>query len=692
MPILGLGANTQLGIGIAIALEDRFTSQAKRVATSLQNLKDKSHDMMMSSIRDARGRYAAVATGAGFATLGMYNVSKEAASFEHQLRQIEIVGGRALGKTREELAGMAFDISKAYGIDNRDVASAMFENIKAGLRTNLKDITNYQVAVATVAGEALEGEQGVAMGLINIMNSMKLNTSEFPRIANAVVAAANASTASVYNLNEAMQYFSNTAHVMGMNLEETLALISKLSNSGIKGSAAGTALNNALTQLSKSVGDFAAPSKTKAWAAIGLNPKDIAALVNGGQGGILDMIDLVQKATAGLSRTDRIGILNTLFNVRGQRGMINLFGYDEQGNEVRNKQGDPVTFRQLLKEIQGGVKGDITKTQAEAMADDFWVDIKKAGIALRELGYEFYNAIRPILRVGFKVFTKAVNAITWIASTPLGKVLGGLLAVVIPSVAIFAGLRAAAAAATLALSSFATMMRVGGFSQLLSGGLGSVMGRGGWFGNTPTRSRGFAAAFNSNGKPYVPKGHFINLGGKLYQGGNLLPTQGYNWKVPGGGAGFGQALSNAIIPGLMGASAMNAGAAAGGAGATMSFLGRAASWLPRIGGIALRFIPYLGILASLYSVGEALFSLFKSDKDERKRAREPIGDLFYQQLLSQDYFGGLENRRTYLDDMKDMQMRQTININVNGQTQSQELVQKALSQNMENYFDFTLNH
>src|SRR5690606_34860077 len=104
-----------------------------------------------------------------------------------------------------------------------EIASAMFENIKQGVRGGLEEITKYQIATAVATDEAIGGPNGVAANLLNIMNAFDLPQSKFKDVANAITAVSNATQANVYDLGEAMQYGAFTSKQFGLSMELTLA-------------------------------------------------------------------------------------------------------------------------------------------------------------------------------------------------------------------------------------------------------------------------------------------------------------------------------------------------------------------------------------------------------------------------------------------------------------------------------------
>jgi TP901 family phage tail tape measure protein len=650
--MIGLGSTSELGIGIAIRLHDQFSAQARRVNQQLLEMRKNANSAVTGAMRDYRNNALMIAGAATGISIGMFRMVDAAAQYDHVINQIAIVGGKELGKTRYELSQFAQEMSKVFPNSPKQVAQAMFENVKAGVSKGLEQITRYQLAVSTATNEAIEGEGGVAEGLLGIMNAMDLTTDSFPRVANAVSQAANISMASVYDINEAMQYFSNTAHIANINLEDTLALVAKLSQSNIRGSSAGTALSNMIRHVAGAAGPFMTPKQQKAWQMLGVSSQTVAGLLNSGK--IFDLVSLIDKATRGMNYTTKSGILGQLFNIRGQRGLVNLFG-----------SADPTkTLSSLAAGIRAGVRDDIAMKQAKAMANDPWADIRKIGNAIARFGIQFLNSARPTLRVLMGITTKVINVLNTILSTPLGKVFAGVVAVGIPLIGILFAFRAAALTATIALRGFAASSAVGGFGGLFRSGLGLMgMSRLG-----PMAGK----VMMRNGIARVAAGETVNLAGKLYKGGQILP------KAWAGMAG----ISGAAVAG-------------GVASKLTGFLGKAAPWIGRIAGFGLRWLPVIGWIWTGVEVLKLIFG--ETKKANERPVLDPVFRDYYKNLDEQ-LFGMAQansfyqkNQMSYGDYLNQKQgqpLQQTINLNVDGNQAASLQLQQNLENTLNNQIDF----
>lgn len=653
--MIGLGSTSQLGIGIAIRLHDQFSAQASRVNQTLKDMQKNAHSAVTSAMRDYRNNSLMIAGAAAGVGMGMFRMVDAAAEYDHVINQIAILGGKQLGKSRDDLSKFAQGLSSLFPQKPLEIAQIMAENVRQGVTTGLETITRYQVAVGTATNEAIAGEQGVARGLLGIMGSMDLSMDQFPRVANAVTAVANSSMASVYSINEAMQYFANTAKLAGLNVEETLALVGKLSQANIPGSSMGTALANMIRHSTMSVGMFQSPKNKKAWQALGLDPNLIVDLINKGKW--FDIIDLVDQTTRGMARQPKEVLLDQIFGVRGNRALVNMFG----------KANPEQTFRAYLQKAQAGEKQDIAVTQAAAMAKDPWAEIRKIGNAIATFGIQFLNAAKPTLQVLLGVTKGIIKVMNAIMSTPIGKIFAGIAIVAVPLVGILFAFRAAALTATIALRGFAASSAVGGFGGLLRSGLGLLGGS-----RLGPLAGKLAAGATVGGLARVAGGQTLNLGGKLYKGGQILPRA---WASM---AGIGAAsAAGSVAPKLL------------------SFIGKAGPWIGRIAGFGLRFLPVVGLVWTAVDVLRMIWG--ETKKANEKPTLDPIFRDYYKNLDEQ-LFGVAQgnsfynrNQMSYDEYLKTKQsvpLQQTINLNIDGVQQQSFQQTQNLENTLNNQIDF----
>lgn len=633
---LGLGGNSQLGIGIAVMLKDQFSANARKISASMKAMRAQGQSDAMQAMRDYQNRATSIAAGASAVTFGLMKMAKQGASFEQIIQKVAIVADGKLG--RGKLKQLALDMSETFRMDPNKVATGLFENVKAGVTDNIDLITKYQVAVSKAVDETLEGETGVAKGLLNITNAMGLAYSEFPRVANAVTVAANQSQASVESLNEAMKYTANTASKAGYGLEPTLAALAQLSQMGIEGTAAGTALSNLIRYSTRAGGMFGTKKQIQGLAILGLGPKDL----RDAQGNVISLIELIDKLSAGMKGLPtgaQLDAMEAILGVRGEKAGINLTGTDGRG----------MTTQKFLTEIQAGVQKDIAMSQAKKMMDTLAGDFELVKVKWMQFVIAFSNAVEPLLRRLLPVLSSFLNGLSWFVSTGVGGFIAKLAMIAAPMVAVLWGLRAAAMAATFALGSMSSSAGMGGFMGILRGGMGAVGMRG-------TAAAGIGSlALNSAGRAYVAAGQTFAYGGMIYKAGQMVPRA-------------------AMAAAGVGAAGMGAGAAIGIGSRVLGFLG---------GPWGMAIMAGMTILPLIYDV------LSNSNKKSQATVESTANDFQgfgkYLTPVDKDRIRALQNLG--LKDQASKELNQKIEIYLNGQPIETHDAQYKADQDILNQFN-----
>lgn len=681
MPI-GLGNSTQLGIGIAIGLQDRFSPVADRIYKKLMQLKSSSRGVVDSAIRDYIGQATAISAGAGLVSRGYYRMARSASEFGHKINQIDIIGDGKLGRTKKQLSDFALGLSRDFATLPTDVADAMLENTRAGVTKGLDVVTKYQLAVSKATGETT---QAVSERLLGIANAMQIPMNEFGRVANATTSAANASMASVFSIGESMEYAAFTAKQFNIPLEQTLALVAKLSQSNIKGSSAGTALNNMIQYLGSSTSGLATKKQKQMWDLLGIDRGGMKNLMDNGK--IFEAIATMDKAMSRISPSDRITILRNLTNMRGARGMLGAWGSNDPSKSLSG----------LLASIQGGVNSDIAIGQSRRMMNDPYSQFMRVQVAWEQFKIKFIGASAPALMTILKGAEKVAHLMGIVAQTPIGKVLGTMVAVGAPLISVLFGLRAASLAATFALRGLSGA-RGFGYRDLLGAGMGMAGGRApmgiNYLGIANSGVNPYynqmlrTASINSAGRWFVQAGKSMTYGGKLFGPGQLLPMNFNPTMRPSWGAPLkspaGMMLGSTLLNASGGAASATTwlgkmGQSVGGAVGTrlLPLLGQAAGFLGRL-------VPIVGWGVTIWSI----YDLLKSDHDDREKI-DPVFAAYKRQMDEQikgylnPYTRNIPvmNMNGLFDNKDKPVLQQNLVVNVDGQT----ALRKALEQYQQNF-------
>src|SRR5690606_35144270 len=182
-------------------------------------------------------------------------------------------------------------------------------------------------------------------------------------------AAASANT-SAEQMGDAMSYVGPVAAGAGWSLEETAAAIGILSNAGIQGQRAGTALRGVIAALQNPTGQTA-----KALKALGLSAEDVNPSVHS----LSDILKTLEEA--GLDSA-------TAMQLVGREAGPALIAMMNAGSEGLSR------FTTELENSEGAAK-----EMATTMMDNLRGSIEEMKSAFEEVALTIYDRIKPALEV-----------------------------------------------------------------------------------------------------------------------------------------------------------------------------------------------------------------------------------------------------------------------------------------------------
>lgn len=196
-----------------------------------------------------------------------------AAQFDDSMRQVQATSG-ATGGEFDALREQARQLGADTAFSATEAAEGMNYLAAAGFDAN-------QVMAAMPGMLSLASAGSVELGAAaeiasSILNGFNLEAEEAGRVADILAQSAASTNAGVTDMGEAMSYVAPVAQATGMSLEETAAAIGIMSNAGIKGSMAGTALRGSLTALMTPT-DEAAGIMKRYNLELNTNQKELAA-------------------------------------------------------------------------------------------------------------------------------------------------------------------------------------------------------------------------------------------------------------------------------------------------------------------------------------------------------------------------------------------------------------------------------
>ncbi len=376
---------------------------------------------------------------------------KTAVDFDDSMRKVMAVSG-ATGEEFEKLRMLARELGSTTAFSASDAAEGMQYLAMAGFNVGeILDATGDMLNLASAGAIDLGTAADIAS---NVLTGFGLKASEAGRVADVLAKAASTSNTDIQQLGEAMSYAAPLAAAMGMSMEEAASLIGKMSDAGIQGSRAGTALAGAMTRLS---------SPTEGMSSVLAKYNLTLADVDPSTRSFTDIIESL--SSAGLSTADAM----TLFGQRAGPGMLALMstGTDairEQTLALENAEGAAKEMADTMQGGPGGAARELKFAMEELMiviGDIVMVAVLPLVKGLTRLAQTLSKVPTPVMRVIVMIAAVAAaigpvliivgtlissigSILTLLGGAGLTATIGGLLTTIAPIVLVAASLAAVA--------------------------------------------------------------------------------------------------------------------------------------------------------------------------------------------------------------------------------------------------------
>lgn len=382
---------------------------------------------------------------------------KMAADFE-SATNILAIAARQSGTPLKELHDAALLVGKdtqLIGVDAMQAADAMTTFYKTGfttseimgdLNTYLEEGTNLGGALRASVDLAAASDLNLAQASDAVAIALKtfnLDASRAVDIANSFVGAADASVAEVSDLTAAMYVFGPTANQYGWSLQDTNTALAILSDRGIRGSEAGTALRSMMTNMMRQTDET-----KEALEALNISLYD----QDGQMRALPDIIEQLSRAMGGLTEEQRNAYIQTLAGTYGMKAMATLVAEGPEGWYKMTASIDEAASAQEIGEQRTqGLTGKIEQFQG----------------ALQTLGITAGETFLPKVTEAVEGTTNLVDALAGVSPEALKAAIG------------LAGVAAAAGPMLLVVGSLLKVLPVfttplGGLTVLLLGLAGAL--------------------------------------------------------------------------------------------------------------------------------------------------------------------------------------------------------------------------
>lgn len=332
--------------------------------------------------------------------IGFVAAAKSAIDFNSQIQAMGPLltnGGAITAKYRaqlDQLASASKKWSVEYGVSTTAINDGMSEMIKRGYTA--AQTLGAMPAVLNAAKASGDDFNDVMHVSTSVLEQFGLKTESTTgmlkntsRVTDALTYVANATAAGFQDMGEAMTYVGPSAHAAGISLEETAAAIGIMSNKGIEGSVAGTALRGALTRLLK-------PSKQnlQGFNELGISVADFKK----GTLTLPEILDKIKNNTKGWTDQQRASAVALAFGTEAQAGMNALISAG--GGELRKYTSEAENASGTTAKIANQLNNtDVAK-------------VKRFQESIHVLGIEVGQKLLPTLTPLIKTATDVVNAFT----------------------------------------------------------------------------------------------------------------------------------------------------------------------------------------------------------------------------------------------------------------------------------------
>lgn len=306
---------------------------------------------------------------------------KTAADFEGQMSRVGAIAESSKGELKA-MSDQAIDLGAKTSKSAAEVAQGMEE--LAALGFDAQQIMKAMPSVISASEASGADMAETATIMASSLNAFGLEAKDSGHVADLLAMAANKSAADISYMGDALKYAGPPAKALNVSLEDTSAAIGIMSDSGLEGSQAGTALRASFIRLAN-------PTKksSKAMEELGVNLSDS----KGNFVGMPKLIEQFKNGMKGMSREQKLANVAQIVGTEAASGFLTLI---DAGPSKIDK------FSKSLKNSDGA-----SKKAADRMKDNLKGSLEQLSGAFESAGIIIGNIFSPVLR-------KLADMITWL--------------------------------------------------------------------------------------------------------------------------------------------------------------------------------------------------------------------------------------------------------------------------------------
>ncbi|MCP9369174.1 phage tail tape measure protein [Lentilactobacillus kefiri] len=396
---------------------DNLSRSGRKTTKSFRNLYDAGNDFVNISSQ--------IAMGAGMVGAAFLKSANEATNLQNKyitIKNLLKTGGESTSRSKRETAAMQKENNRfalQYGVSPTAMARGGEELVRRGYNGSQELASHkYFLQAARASGDPYNSVVNYGAPTLEQFGyktrageSRKKMAAYTKKVLNEMAYGADLTATNFEGMGNSLRYVGATAHSSNQGLARTVAGVGVLSNNGQDGSVAGAGLR-------KVMNSFAAPNMAaksqqgQVMSALGLKPSDFQK-ANGQVKSLADNMDVLKKATAGMSSAQKFDVFHMFFGTTGQESGLILANNTKQ---LRSLTG------QVSRAQKYGKNGYIATLAKKNMAS--WknqIDVFKQYVNIMGMG--FTKTILPLFTKALGVANKFLKVLIGLPS-PIKKAAG----------------------------------------------------------------------------------------------------------------------------------------------------------------------------------------------------------------------------------------------------------------------------
>lgn len=396
---------------------DNLSRSGRKTTKSFRNLYDAGNDFVNISSQ--------IAMGAGMVGAAFLKSANEATNLQNKyitIKNLLKTGGESTSQSKRETAAMQKENNRfalQYGVSPTAMARGGEELIRRGYNGKQELASHkYFLQAARASGDPYNSVVNYGAPTLEQFGyktrageSRKKMAAYTKKVLNEMAYGADLTATNFNGMGEALRYVGATAHSSNQGLARTVAGVGVLSNNGQDGSIAGTGLRKVMNSFASP--NMAAKSQQgQVMSALGLKPSDFQK-ANGQVKSLADNMDVLKKATAGMSSAQKFNVFHMFFGTTGQESGLIL---DNNTKQLRSLTGQ---VSRAQKYGKSGYIQSLAKKNMQSWKNQ--IDVFKQYVNIMGMG--FTKTILPLFTKALGVANKFLKVLIGLPS-PIKKAAG----------------------------------------------------------------------------------------------------------------------------------------------------------------------------------------------------------------------------------------------------------------------------